>query len=328
MALIKFTKSYSATDDGSKIGGADLGVLQTDIAAILNAGINNANIATGAAIAENKLSFDTTSGHTHNGTDANYPLIKHFRRGMQVENASAATVTVRPGVLDVGGKLFITTASTTLNITTAFMGGQAVPSNGPVYVYAYNNSGSIGFKLSTLYPEVSDSASNVVEFPLRYHSDLSLGLCRLIGIAYNQTSNSAAGLLPDMCNNFDLSNFATGSWVSETDVDSGDMTVYTGWTPNYVQWVVCSDATPANAEAMDKWGIVQRYGFITANPYPKDLLYSIIDNQHLTSSAATALTVSAITPQSISAAGSFRLEAITDGQSVMWAAWSHGMGSL
>lgn len=176
MGLLKFTKVYSASDDGSTVTGAELGQLQSDIAAILNAGISNVNIDTSAAIAESKLAFDATSGHVHNGTDANYVLLKHYRKGMNVQYTSATTVTVLPGVLDVGGKLFITTTSTVLDITSDFMGGEAEPADGPVYIYAYNNSGAIGFKMSTSYPEVSDSDSLVTEFPLRYHDDATLGL--------------------------------------------------------------------------------------------------------------------------------------------------------
>ena len=319
MALIKFTKSYSATDNGSKLSGVDLGQLETDLAAILNGGINDANIATGAAITENKISFDITSGHVHNGTDANYPLIKHYRRGMQVEYASATTITVRPGVLDVGGKLFITTASTTLNITTGFMGGQAEPADGPVYIYAYNNSGAIGFKMSTLFPEVSDSSSNVVEFPLRYHSDATLGLCRLIGIIHNRTDISA-----DMCVNFDLSNFACGSFVG----DAADEIIYTGWTPNLIKTFVCSDATPANAEALVGVKTLQRYGFITANPQPLALLYNLVANQHATSANGTANSLYSINAQTPAQAGSFTIDAPSNGIVTLWCAWSHGMGSL
>jgi len=319
MGLLKFTKSFSASDDGSSLTGAQLGQLQTDLSAILNAGISNANVATDAAIVESKLSFNTSTGHTHNGTDAAYPLIKHYRRGMQVQYASATTVTVLPGVLDVGGKLFVTTTSTTLTITTDFMGGQAEPADGPVYIYAYNNSGSIGFKMSTSVPEVSDSDSNTAEFPLRYHDDATLGLCRLIGIIHNRTNISA-----DMCNNFDLSNFACGSFVG----DGNDETIYTGWTPNLIMKFVCSDATPANGETLTAWQLIQKYGFLTNNPQPKNLLYKLTDNTHATSANATVNSFYNINAQTTSQAGSFTIDAPTNGVVTMWMAWSHGMGSL
>ena len=319
MGLLKFTKSYSASDDGSTITGSELGVVQSDISAILNAGISNANIATDAAIAESKLAF-STSGHSHNGTDASYPLIKHYRRGMQIEYASATTVTILPGVLDVGGKLFITTAATTLDITTGFMGGQAEPADGPVYVYAYNNSGAIGFKFSTSVPELSDSSSNTAEFPLRYHSDATLGKCRLIGIVHNRTDISA-----NMCVNFDLSNFACGSFVG----DAADEIIYTGWTPTFIKTFICSDATPATGEAMIGIKAVQRYGFITANPQPLALLYDLETAApiHATSANGTANSLYAINAQTTAQSGSFTIDAPSTGVVTMWMAWSQ-MGSL
>lgn len=319
MGLLKYTKVYSASDDGSTVTGAELGQLQSDIASILNAGITNVNIAASATIAESKLAFDATSGHTHNGTDANYALIKHYRRGMQVQYTSATTVTVLPGVLDVGGKLFITTTSTVLDITSDFMGGQAEPADGPVYIYAYNNSGSIGLKMSTLYPEVSDSDSNTVEFPLRYHDDATLGLCRLIGIIHNRTD-----ILADMCNNFDLSNFACGSFVG----DGNDETIYTGWTPHLIYSFVCSDATPANAEAPQYMQMVQKYGFLTANPQPQALLYDLKNNTHDTSANGTANSFYGINAQTTSQAGSFTIDAPENGDVTMWFAFSTGMGSV
>jgi hypothetical protein len=319
MGYITFSKSYSSSDDGSKLSGADLQRLQTDIAEILNGGISNTNIVAGGAVDESKISFNTSTGHTHNGTDAAYPLIKHYRRGMQIQYASATTVTVLPGVLDVGGKLFVTTASTTLNITTDFLGGQAEPADGPVYIYAYNNSGAIGFKMSTSTPALSDSSSNTAEFPLRYYSDATIGKCRLIGIIHNRTDISA-----DMCVNFDLSNFACGSFVG----DGNDEVIYTGWTPNVIQKVVCVDATPANGETFTFNSLVQKYGFATANPQPQALLYDLINNTHDTSANGTANSIYAINAQTTAQPGSFTIDAATTGVVTMWYAFSHGMGSL
>lgn len=319
MGLLKFTKSYSASDDGSTITGADLGQLQADISSILNAGISNANVASDASIAESKLAFSTSTGHTHNGIDAAYALIKHYRRGMQVQYTSATTVTVLPGVLDVGGKLFVTTSSTVLDITSDFLGGQAEPADGPVYVYAYNNSGTIDFKLSTSVPELSDSDGNTDEFPLRYHSDVTLGKCRMIGIIHNRTDISA-----DMCNNFDLSNFACGSFVG----DGADETIYTGWTPHLIYTFVCSDTTPANAEAPQYMQMVQKYGFLTANPQPQALLYDLKNNQHDTSANGTANSLYNINAQTTSQSGSFTIDAPESGDVTMWFAFSTGMGSV
>ncbi len=319
MGLLKFTKEYGAGDNGATIGGTDLATLQADIAAILNGGITNANISGSAGVVESKLTFDTSTGHSHDGTDSNYALIKHYRRGMQVQYASATTVTVLPGVLDVGGKLFVTTTSTILDITTDFLGGQAEPADGPVYIYAYDNSGAAGFKMSTSVPELSDSDGNVLEFPLRYHNDATLGKCRLIGIIHNRTDISA-----DMCNNFDLSGFVCGSFVG----DAADETIYTGWTPHVIWKVTCVDATPANGETFTFSSLVQKYGFATANPQPQALLYDLINNTHDTSANGTANSFYAINAQTIAQAGSFTIDAATTGVVTMWMAWSHGMGSV
>jgi len=319
MGLLKFTKSYSASDDGSSLTGAELQQLQSDISAVLNAGISNANIASAAAIAESKLAFSTSTGHVHNGTDANYALIKHYRRGMQVQYASTITVTVLPGVLDVGGKLFVTTTATTLSIDDDYLGGQAKPADGVTYVYAYDNSGTIGFKLSTSVPELSDSDSKTAEFPLRYHSDATIGKCRLIGIIHIRTTISA-----DMCNNFDLSNFACGSFVG----DGNDETIYTGWTPHLIYSFVCSNTTPANAEAPQYMQMVQKYGFLTANPQPAALLYDLKNNQHDTSANATANSFYNINAQTTSQSGSFTIDAPENGDVTMWFAFSTGMGSV
>jgi len=323
MGYITFSKSYSSSDDGSKLSGADLQKLQTDIAEILNGGISSTNIVTGAAIEEAKLSFNTSTGHVHNGTDSAYPLIKHYRRGMQVQYASATTVTVLPGVLDVGGKLFVTTASTTMNIegVDAFLGAQAEPPDGPVYIYAYNNSGAIGYKFSTSCPDHSDGAGNDTEFPLRYYNDATLGYCRLVGIIHNRTNISA-----DMCNNFDLSNCACGSFVG----DAADEIIYTGWTPNFIKTFICSDATPANGEAMIGIKAVQRYGFITANPQPLALLYDLETAApiHATSANGTANSIYAINAQTTAQPGSFTIDAPSTGVVTMWMAYSHGMGSI
>ena len=320
MGYITFSKSYSSSDDGSKLSGVDLQKLQTDISEILNGGISNTNIVTGAAIEEAKISYNTSTGHVHNGTDSTYPLIKHYRKGMNIQYASATTVTVLPGVLDVGGKLFVTTASTTLDITTDFLGGQAEPADGPVYIYAYNNSSAIGFKMSTSCPALSDSSSNTAEFPLRYYSDATIGKCRLIGIIHNRTDISA-----DMCVNFDLSNFACGSFVG----DAADEVIYTGWTPNFIKTFICSDATPANGEAMIGIKAVQRYGFITANPQPLALLYDLETAApiHATSANGTANSIFAINAQTTAQPGSFTIDAPSTGVVTMWMAYSN-QGSL
>ena len=318
MSLITWT---DALVNGDNVTQTHITNLKSDISAVVNGNITNVNINASAAIAETKVLFSTT-GHTHNGTDASYPLIKHFRRGMQVQYTSATTVTVLPGVLDVGGKLFITTTSTVLDITnpggTHFMGGQAEPADAAVYVYAYNNSGAIGFKLSTSLPELSDSAGNVTEFPLRYHNDATLGKCRLIGIIHNRADISA-----DMCNNFDLSNFACGSFVS----DNADELVTTGWTPRFIRAWSPVDTAPDDGDAFTNFETFE-FGEKTADPHlgggtaTAEVSFMHVGATHNLEAEATAGNIKEIIQQSITTAGAFTIHAPTNAIAVYWVAYT------
>lgn len=292
--------------------------MQNDITTVVNGAITNTNISASAAIVESKITFDTSAGHTHNGTDARYILVKHYRKGCLLKSGTTAAtdIKVTPGVVDIGGKLLISTADINISVATGGnYGAGSEPADGPVYVYGYDNSGALGIKLSTEPPDLSDSSDNTAEFPLRYQL-YSTVYYRLLGIAHNRTD-----IQLDMFCQFDASNFATGSFVG----DAADEVIYTGWTPDLVQWIVCSDTTPANAETPSHWKMAQRYGFITANPQPADLCYDLINTTHDTSADGSANTIFAINAQSTSQAGSFTLDAPETGDVTMWMAWSHGM---
>jgi hypothetical protein len=304
------------------LGGADIQNIQNDITTVVNGGISNSNLAADAGVVESKITFNTSSGHTHNGTDAKYPLVKHYRRGCLIKagTTAASMIKVTPGVLDVGGSLLVSTADCAdINLAGAVWVNGSEPSDGPIYVYAYNNSGALGYKLSTEPPDLSDASDNSAEFPLRYQL-YSGTYYRLVGIAHNRTD-----LLPDMFNQFDACGFATGSFTA----DGNDETVYTGWTPSLIEWIVCSDATPANAEATDAWGLVQRYSFVTAAPNPQNLYFNqeIAAPTHNTSANGTALTLYNFNAQTTAQSGSFTLDAPTNTQVVVWWAWSNGMNA-
>ena len=317
---ITWTKSYSASDNGSILGGADLQNIQSDITTVVNGGLSNSNLASDAAVVESKLAFNTSTGHTHNGTDAKSIIVKHYRKGCLIKagTTAASNIKVTPGVLDIGGTLLVSTAdSTDLNLAGADWVNGSEPTDGPVYVYAYNNSGSVGYKLSTEPPDLSDASDNTAEFPLRYQK-YSSTYYRLVGIAHNRTD-----LMADMFNQFDSCPFATGSFTA----DGNDETVYLGWTPSLVEWVLCSDATPANAEAVDAWGLVQRYSFNTAAPNPQNLYFNrvIATNgpTHATSANGTVNSLYNLNAQTTAQAGSFTLDAPTNTQVVVWWAWSY-----
>lgn len=149
MPYITFSKSYSSSDDGSKLAGADIGQLQADIAQILNGGITNVNISGSAAIDESKLAFDTTSGHNHDGSNSRILSSSGYRafiQGAELEWVSVATVRAQSGVLDIAGTLYERTSySTTLNMATNSHWVEGTTQEGAnqwVYIYAYNDSGS------------------------------------------------------------------------------------------------------------------------------------------------------------------------------------------
>lgn len=56
--------------DGNALSAAPAMANWTTIYNEFNGNIDNANIKSAAAIAESKLAFDTTSGHSHNGSDS------------------------------------------------------------------------------------------------------------------------------------------------------------------------------------------------------------------------------------------------------------------
>jgi len=149
MGLLKYTKDYSASDDGNSLTGAEIGTLQTDISAILNGGISNTNIASDAAIVESKLSFNTTSGHNHDGSNSRTLSAggqRGYIQGAELEWVATDQVKAQSGVIEIAGTFYTRTSySTTLDLDTATHWVEGSSQRGTskwVYVYAYNDSGS------------------------------------------------------------------------------------------------------------------------------------------------------------------------------------------
>ena len=67
MGLITKQKTWA---DAENVTYTDINANFDDIYNEFNGGIDNANIDASAAIAESKLAFDTSSGHSHNGVDS------------------------------------------------------------------------------------------------------------------------------------------------------------------------------------------------------------------------------------------------------------------
>lgn len=194
MGNISWTHSYSASDNGTILGGADIQNIQNDITTVVNGGITNTNISAGAAIVESKIAFNISSGHDHDGVSSKLISAKniHYIVGCEVEYVGVATVKVQPGVLELNGTVLSRTAySTTLNLATA--GHWVSGSEGAsawYYIYAYNDSGtSWDVKLSDEAPVYYDCDVDDASGFLRYR-DYSDVWYRCIGKFYNNSGSA------------------------------------------------------------------------------------------------------------------------------------------
>jgi hypothetical protein len=106
--------------------------------------------------------------------------------------ATAATLTVNPGVIEINGTVYSRTASsTTMNLATAghWIASTSEPANGWVYVYAYNDSGtSWDVKLWTQPPLYYNCNVSNTTGILRYR-DSSDVWYRCIGAVRNISSD-------------------------------------------------------------------------------------------------------------------------------------------
>ena len=162
---------------------------------------------------------------------------------------------------------------------------------------------------------MSDTDDVTVEFPLRYQKYGSV-YYRLVGIAHNRTD-----LMPDMFNQFDLSQFATGSFLS----DNADETVYLGWTPDLIKVWQPADNAPATTDTVEIFE-AQRYHEATAAPSGANLSWRhLIAGGHQYISDTQDGAIKTITKQTTSAAGGFVVDSPTDTVQITWAAWSMGM---
>ena len=224
MPYITFSKSYSASDDGSKLAGADIGQLQADIAQILNGGITDVNISGTAAIAEAKLAFAATGGHSHNGTNSTLVsggnLLRADITGCLPKYVSVDTVNAESGAIELNNIVYTRNAiSSTINLSTDahWVGGtnhRAISST--FYIYAYNDSGTTwNIKFSSTAPAFANCGTDTEGTKVFY---ASAGVWyRCIGTAVTNATGSgelsAASVIvyPTIVNTF------MGTWVSKTN---------------------------------------------------------------------------------------------------------------
>jgi len=239
MGLLKFTKDYTSSDDGAKLTGTELGVLQADIAAVINGGLSNANVASDAAIVESKVSFDTASGHNHNGSNSrtiSSGAFRGFIQGAELEWVATDQVKATSGVMDIAGTLYTRTSySTTLDLDTNTDWVEGISQRGTskwAYVYAYNSSGSLwDIKLWLYPPQYADTGTDDSSVKI-YRQDSSVWYRCLGAIRLNATGSG------NITKFFQSGDMVTCDEISDHKVlTNGAQTSFTSFD--------CSTAVPA-----------------------------------------------------------------------------------
>lgn len=300
MGKLTWTKPFHVTDNFRVLDGADLGNIQSDITDQVNGSLTNFNISLNASIQESKLSFNTSTGHNHNGVNsrlvsavANDPF---GREGLQISRTDNNTLSVGAGSIVIDNTVFTTTAATSIDNDGGTGHGTADDASSFVFVYAYDNSGSLAFSVSHNHPNTNDFAGNTGGGIFRFR-DFSGSVRRCIGGIYNDSSqNFEAGTEI----NFDGSNIATG----KVDIGIGESTrvVTTIWTPRFVRSI---NHDGQNYVAGNSIGVNEATkSFLDQYSLP---MHTNVDFSITSITVQPSHHVSAITEQSASCPGSFTI---------------------
>ena len=323
MTNISYTKSWTGGDDGTDLTGDDIGTIKTDVSSVLNGNIDNGNISASAGIDEFKLFFDISAGHNHDGVNSRLLpssdiLMPHARTGLACKRASASTVTIEPGGVNIGGTFGVTTADLTLDMTSDFVSGSEA-SDSWFYIYVALSESTLTGHLSTSPPSLSDASSNAVEVPFRY-DDYSGTIYRCIGAGFN---NSSGDIVDTTVHSFDLSNCIQGS-VPFGQTASNDFTVETIWTPIAMHTISKqTDSAPTNGSGYE-WIFSDENLFAA-----ESLSVGHLDNNnpHEWVALTNVGAINAITTQTTSVPGSFVIDqagnAFTTGGDFHWIAWTN-----
>lgn len=323
MANLDWTKDWSSADDGTILTGSHLADIQSDLAAVLKA-LSDGNIDSAAAILESKIAFNITTGHHHDGINSRTIatstfVAQNFRSGCFIRRTGNDTLSVTAGRCEIGGTVYSKTSATTLTGSTAgdYITGTE-PTSSTIFIYAYNNSGTLGFKMHTAAPNLSDASDNTAEEPWRYLKNGST-YYRCVGAIFNDASQNFA-IGSDV--NFDASSFTSGRLVGT----GAAQTLTTIWTPDLVMAIGASqDSTPAAAENAgglvfahkrlldDSTLVIEGFGAAAAAAAYR------ATTDTWTSSDGGGITVTA---QAAGTAGSFSTTAITSGLLVYWWAFT------
>lgn len=117
-------------------------------------------------------------------------IIKNYIKGLYLEYSSSTSLLIQPGVIDISNTLLVSVNNIDINPKTAsnYLSG-VVPTSSWVYVYAYNNSGSVGIKLSTNSPNKADVSGNT-DGILYYYTPDAINYYRCIGYIYLDSSSN------------------------------------------------------------------------------------------------------------------------------------------
>ena len=235
MSLINWTKSYRTSDQFFQFGGADLGNIQTDITNVVNGSLDNLNVSSIANINESKIAFDTSSGHNHDGNNSRLTsafsgiIDSEGREGLNVTRTDNNTFSVGAGSIVINQTILTNTATTSVDNDGGTGHGTADDADSFVYVYCFDNSGSLGFLVSHLAPNLVDYDQNDIGTVFRYRC-IGSTIYRCLGGAYNDSSQN---LQVDSETSFDSSSFAYGATISVADIAIARTTI---WTPSRTVW--------------------------------------------------------------------------------------------
>lgn len=198
---ISWTKTWSASDDGSVLSGGDIGVIQADVAA------GTVNLSGAQTVAGVKTFSDIPVLPATDPTSDNQPTRKAYVdaqatsvaldmviHGLEVTWASATTVSVYSGALYHGTTRINKTTSTTLTLATAgdwYDGNTHSYAGGAGWCYIGIDSSSNIKLLHTNAADKADTDGNTAGTKLYYYYTSGTIYYRVLGAAWINTSNNA-----------------------------------------------------------------------------------------------------------------------------------------
>lgn len=308
MTNIIWKKNYSSSNDGERLAAYRWADFQRRVAGAVNGGLTKDNISSSAAIVESKVSFNTTTGHNHDGTNSRLisslnPTIAndpHIRSGLHIKKVDADTIRVRPGYIALGNALMETTADNDLTVSDSdnYITGSETAST---FIYVYmGNTGSaaspvVDIKLSsTDAPNIGNKDDGTAERPLRYRKFSSV-LYRCLGGFFNDSNSD---ITDDRVTSFDLLPY----YQQYLDNDGNDTVFTTIWTPQLIYaYEVPADSTSGNKADIALKGATE----VTLNS-SVGFEFSRADFGYLTASSDAGM-VETITDQAAGTPGSFQV---------------------